>query len=118
VSARAVIFAALVASACVRRVPDDSEIESRIASGRSVDVVRPFAGSPVEVLLTFKDGTPPCAMAGAVQFARDSVHRWVWLEPQGGCPDWLAGRWWAEMQVGGAGWVISSISSRPDAEAR
>src|SRR5205823_1272496 len=90
------------------------EPEKLIASGRALTPagmggVRPFAGTPVQVELSFKDDSPPCVMQGQVQFARDQFHRWVWLEPTEGCPEWLVGRWWAEL-IASSGWTVANIS--------
>ena len=73
---------------------------------------RKFPGSPVRVQFSFKDGSPPCVMAGQVQFARDDTHRWAWLEAEEGCPDWLVGRWWAELASGGTGWFVQNLSNQ------
>ena len=90
---------------------------SMISGGQAISGgaggVRPYAGTPVQVQLQFKDGSPACVMQGAVQFARDSYHRRVWLEATEGCPTWLSGRWWAELRTAESGWIVSNISSTP-----
>ena len=111
---------AVLGLACVKRVETEEQLTAKFASGNVVQ--RPGGvgnrvGAPIEVEMSFKDGSPNCFMRGAVQDSRDSSHRWVWLEAGEGCPDWLTGRWWAELAAGGMGWYVQNISTKPVTEA-
>jgi hypothetical protein len=104
----------LVAASCAHTAAGAADPQTRIASGRAVTAggIKAMIGAPVQVEVSFKDDSPACVMTGAVQLVRDTAHRWVWLEPTGGCPEWLNGRWWAELATGPGGWVMTSISSQ------
>ena len=117
-SARAFIIAAVLCAACVKRAGGAEEDHSaKIAGGNVLTAagggVGSRVGSAVHIQITFKDGSPSCVMHGAVQDARDTAHRWVWLEAGEGCPSWLTGRWWAELASGGSGWYVQNISTTP-----
>jgi hypothetical protein len=110
---------ALLATSCVRRADAAPELppEKRVAGGNVVGSpmgVKGVNGTPVHVQVTFNDGTEPCMMNGAVTFARDSAHRWVYLQPSPECPVWLQGSWWAELRSGANGWFMSAFSTQPN----
>ena len=114
------VAVAVCCASCVKRVETEEDHTSKIAGGTVLSRgggPGNRIGGPVEVQLTFRDGSPPCTMYGQVQDARDSAHRWVWLEPGEGCPGWLSGRWWAELASGGSGWYVQNISTKPVAGA-
>jgi hypothetical protein len=104
----------VLALGCPKQAGPSPDLTKRFAGGNVLTLGGPkkYAGSPVQVEVSFKDGSPNCTMNGAVQFARDDTHRWVWLEPTEGCPEWLTGRWWAELASGGAGWYVQDISTQ------
>lgn len=111
----------LLLAGCPKRVAESrDDLVKRFAGGTVVTGGGPkkYAGSQVAVEVRFKDGAPSCVMTGAVQHARDDTHRWVWLEPTEGCPEWLTGRWWAELASGGAGWYMQDISTQAVEEQR
>lgn len=116
-SARAFIIAAVLCAACVKRAGEADDQSAKIAGGNVLTAqgggVGSRVGAPVHIQMTFRDGSPSCVMHGAVQDARDNVHRWVWLEPGEDCPSWLTGRWWAELASGGSGWYVQYISTTP-----
>ncbi|MBL8955843.1 MAG: hypothetical protein JNK82_34030 [Myxococcaceae bacterium] len=117
----AVSFAVVLLFACPKRVAESrDQLVKRFAGGTVVTGGGPkkYTGSEVAVEVRFKDDSPSCIMMGAVQHARDDTHRWVWLEPTQGCPEWLAGRWWAELASGGAGWFVQDISTQAVEDAR
>jgi hypothetical protein len=110
---RVALLGLLLVAACAKRVETAKDLKDVIAEGHTLTAPRNITGSAVQVQFSFKDGSPPCVMLGEVTLARDPVHRWVWLEPTAGCPEWTAGRWFAELVTDAAGWHVSNISTEP-----
>ena len=112
----------LLACACVKNAPQSSlDPELRVSGGTVVGSpagISSVTGTPVAVQVMFKDETPPCLMKGGVTFTRDAEHRWVYLQPQEGCPEWLAGSWWAELTSGATGWYMSEFARQPHESQR
>ncbi|MBK7863211.1 MAG: hypothetical protein IPJ65_32305 [Archangiaceae bacterium] len=115
-AAAALLLAVGCATASGASGSSDVSPEKRVAGGNVIGAplgVKPITGTPVQVAVSFNDGTPSCMMTGAVTFARDAVHRWVYLRPTPECPAWLAGSWWAELRSGAQGWFMSAFSTQP-----
>lgn len=117
---RGLLLCSLVLACTPKQVTPAEDPVKKFAGGNVLTQGGPkkYAGSPVQVQIRFKDGSPDCVMTGAVQHSRDDTHRWVWLEPTQGCPEWLTGRWWAELASGGGGWFVQDISNQAVEEGR